>query len=66
MGPIAKSVQSQNQQQRSLKRNYEMEELLELQELKRQKLVLENLKLARELGLITAAQSLEMARREVE
>lgn len=66
VGPVAKSVQSQNEQQRSLKRNHEMEELLELQELKKQKLVLENFKLARELGFITAAQSLEMARHEVE
>lgn len=43
-----------------------MEELVELQELKKQKLVLENLKLAQELGLITEAQCLEMGRREVE
>lgn len=43
-----------------------MEELLELQELKKQKLVLENLKLARELGLLTEAQSVEMGHREVE
>lgn len=61
MGRARKSRKPQNQQRR-LKRRQKMEEVVELQELKKQKLVLENVKLARELDFITQAQCLGMAR----
>lgn len=67
------ALQAQTQtQQRSRKRRREREDLMELQdelevqELEKQQLVLENLKLALELGLITQAQCTEKGRRVVQ
>lgn len=68
------ALQTQTQtQQRSRKRRREREEdlmelqdELEVQELEKQQLVLENLKLALELGLVTQAQCTEKGRRVVQ